>query len=173
MLFRHHIVEFFARRTASTSLRLLTASTPSCTVTSALAQLGPARVTPVGNRWRPPYGGPHERRIHGTPTCYRPPPRWPPRPADLPGAGPHRGLVPQVVAPLPRRRRRGPVRPRPRVVRLGRLGADPVAGDPAVSALQRQPGVHPGRGAAVQRQRGELQRLVPGAAVPAALQAAG
>src|SRR5262245_53338946 len=113
MLFRHHIVEFFPRRTASTSLRLLTASPPSSAAPPALARPGPARVTPVGNRWRPPSGGPHERRIHGTPTCHRPPPRRPPRPADLPGAGPHRGLVPQVVAPLPRLRRRGPVRPDP------------------------------------------------------------
>ena len=36
-----------------------------------------------------------------------------------------------------------------------------------------EPRVHPGRGAAVQRQRGELQRLVPGAAVPAAVPPAG
>ena len=40
-------------------------------------------------------------------------------------------------------------------------------------ALRRQPGVHPGGGAAVQRQRGELQRLVPGAAVPAPLRRPG
>src|SRR5262249_9705728 len=48
---------------------------------------------------------------------------------------------------------------------LGAGGTYPVAGDPAVPALRRQPGVHPRRGAAVQRQRRELQRLVPGTAV--------
>src|SRR6202035_818807 len=47
------------------------------------------------------------------------------------------------------------------------------ARDPAVPALRRRPRVHPGRGAAVQRVGGELQRLVPGAAVPTALPAAG
>src|SRR5262249_19298670 len=52
-------------------------------------------------------------------------------------------------------------------------GAAAVAGDPALPALRRQPAVHPGRGAAVQRQRGELQWLVPGAAPPAAVPVAG
>src|SRR5204862_5166018 len=68
--------------------------------------------------------------------------------------------------------RAGPTRQRPRTGRLGAGGADPVARDPALPALRRQPRVHPGRGAAVQRQRGELQRLVSGAAVPTALQTA-
>src|SRR5262249_15164805 len=66
----------------------------------------PARVTSVGNRPRPHHGGTHARRIHGTPTCHRAPPRRPTSPVDLPGPGPLRLLVPQVVAPLPRARRR-------------------------------------------------------------------
>jgi hypothetical protein len=42
-----------------------------------------------------------------------------------------------------------------------------------VPALRRRAGLHPGWGAAVQRQRGELQRLVPAAAVRPALHPAG
>src|SRR5262249_20517301 len=41
----------------------------------------------------------------------------------------------------------------------GAIGAGLVAGDPAVPALWRDPRVHPRGGAAVQRQRRELQRL--------------
>ncbi len=51
--------------------------------------------------------------------------------------------------------------------------AHAVPGDPALLALWRKPAVDPGRGAAVQRQCGELQRLVPRAALPAAVPAAG
>ena len=89
-----------------------------------------------------------------------------PAPGRLPphGRGPR---VPRRVLEGPGPAGAGPARQRPRAVRLGAGGAHPVAGDPALPALRRQPGVHPGRGAAVQRQRGELQRLVPGAAVPA------
>src|SRR5690349_4790520 len=56
---------------------------------------------------------------------------------------------------------------------LGAVGTHAVAGDPAVPAFRRQPGVHPRRRAAVQRQRGKLQRLVSGAAVAAAFPSAG
>ena len=49
----------------------------------------------------------------------------------------------------------------------------PVAGDPAVLAVRRRAGLHPGRGTAVQRQRGELQWLVPAPVVPATLHPAG
>src|SRR5262249_30015756 len=82
-------------------------------------------------------------------------------------------VVPRRVLEGPRAAGAGPARQRPRTVRLGAVGVCLVAGDPAVPALGRQPSVHPRTGAAVQRQRGELQRLVPGAAVPAALPAAG
>src|SRR5439155_4681178 len=61
----------------------------------------------------------------------------------------------------------GSVRQRPRTGRLGASGAHPVAGDPLVPPLRRQPRVHSGGGTPVQRQRGELQRLVPRAAVRA------
>ena len=90
-----------------------------------------------------------------------------PAPGRLPphGRGP---LVPRRVLEGPGPAGAGPVRQRPRAGRLGAGGAHPVAGDPALPALRRQPRVHPGGGAAVQRQRGELQRLVPGAAVPTA-----
>src|SRR3954463_1063145 len=77
-------------------------------------RLSPARVTSVGNRQRPHHGGTHARRIHGTPTCHHAPPRRPNYPGRLSGPGPLRVLVPQVVAPLPRVGRRGPVRPDPR-----------------------------------------------------------
>src|SRR5262245_2075458 len=50
----------------------------------------PARVTSVGNRPRPHHGGTHARRIHGTPTCQRAPPRRPTSPVYLPGPGPPR-----------------------------------------------------------------------------------
>src|SRR5262249_31840190 len=334
-LFRHHIVEVFMRRTASTSLRSLTVSPSFLAPPAVFAQLLESRGTSFANRSRPHHGGSHERRIPGTPTCHYAPSRRPSDLVYLPGAGPHRGLVSQVVAPLPRGRRRGPVRldpgtpggpahparvgegdplrspaapgprhaghalppdrgyghpsrtqgpwlpppaqpahhrarapaqrpdrtprpprslaaasgvPRPaspglqrtargrprgaglppgqrspllyldlqRYLRRGRVpafglfpqdgrgpvlprrvlegsgpagasatrqrpragglgagGTNPVAGDPAVPALRRQPGVHPGRGAAVQRQRGEFQRLVPRAVVPTALPPAG
>src|SRR5262249_50242197 len=71
----------------------------------------PVRVTSVGNRQRPHHGGTHARRVRGTPTCHHPPPP-PPRPpcqVHLPGPRPIRVLVPQVVAPLPPGRRRGPL----------------------------------------------------------------
>src|SRR5262249_56908002 len=97
----------------STSLRLLTALPPFRTLLTAPAPLPWARVTSVGNRWRPPYGGSHERRIHGTPTCHYSPPLQPLRLVHLPGPGAHRGLVSQVVAPLSRRWRRWPVPPDP------------------------------------------------------------
>ena len=51
--------------------------------------------------------------------------------------------------------------------------ARPLAGDPAVPVLRRRAGLHPGRGAAVQRRRAELQRLVPTPVVPATVHAAG
>src|SRR5262245_27978362 len=111
MSFRHYIVEFFMRRTASTSLRSLTVLPPFHALLAAPVLLPSARVTSVGNRWRPPYGGSHERRIHGTPTCHYSPPLQPLRLVHLPGPGAHRGLVSQVVAPLSRRWRRWPVRP--------------------------------------------------------------
>src|SRR6516165_2717088 len=74
----------------------------------------PARVTSVGNRQRPHHGGSHAGRIHGTTTCHCPPPPRPTCPVHLPGSGPLRLLVPQVVAPLPRIRHRRPLRPDPR-----------------------------------------------------------
>src|SRR5262245_7549594 len=157
MSFRHYIVEFFMRRTASTSLRSLTVLPPFHALLAAPVLLPSARVTSVGNRWRPHHGGSHERRIHGTPTCHCSPPRRPPRPAHLPGAGPHRGLVSQVVAPLSRGRRRWPVRPdagtprRPthpaRVGEVYPLRSPPAPGPHrAGHPLQpdRRPG-HPGR----------------------------
>ena len=57
--------------------------------------------------------------------------------------------------------------------RLGAGGTSAVAGDPALPAVRRRAVLHPQRGAAVQRQHRELQRLVPAAAVPAAVPAAG
>ena len=82
-------------------------------------------------------------------------------------------LVPRGVLEGPGYSRAGPARQRTRAGRLGAGGAYPVAGDPALPALRRRPGVHPGRRAAVQRRCGELQRLVPRATVPTAVQAAG
>jgi hypothetical protein len=110
MNFRHYIVELFMRRTASTSLRSLTVLPSFRALLAASTPLPSARVTSVGNRWRPHYGGSHERRIHGTPTFHYAPPRRPHRPVHLPGAGPHRGLVSQVVASLSRMWCRWPVR---------------------------------------------------------------
>src|SRR5262245_23337880 len=117
MVFRHYIVEVFVRRAASTSLRSLTVSAPLPPLPAAFAQLPSARVTSMGNRPRPHHGGSDARRIHGTTTCHYAPPRGPRRPGHLPGAGPHRGLVSQVVAPLPRVRCPGPVRPDPGTAR--------------------------------------------------------
>src|SRR5262245_61214379 len=74
----------------------------------------PTRVTSVGNRQRPHHGGTHARRIRGTPTCHHATPQRPVCPVHLPGSGPLRILVPQVVAPLPRVGRRRFVRPDPR-----------------------------------------------------------
>src|SRR5262249_12216989 len=82
-------------------------------------------------------------------------------------------VVPRRVLERPGPAGAGPVGRRPRTGRLGAVGAYLVAGDPAVPALRRHPGVHPGRGTAVQRQRGELQRLVPRAALPATLSSSG
>src|SRR5512147_1916817 len=78
------------------------------------------------------------------------------------GRGP---LVSRGVLEGPGTAGAGPARQGPRVGRLGAGSADPVAGDPALPAVRRQPGVHPGGGAAVQWQRGGLQRLVPASAV--------
>src|SRR4051794_295681 len=58
-----------------------------------------------------------------------------------------------------------PARQRPRVVRLGAGGAPPLAGDPPVLAVRRRAGLHPQRGAAVQRRHRELQRCVGSAAM--------
>ena len=68
----------------------------------------------MGNRQRPHHGGTHARRIHGTSTCHHAPPQRPTCRVHLSGPGPLPVLVPQVVAPLPRVGRRGPVRPDPR-----------------------------------------------------------
>ena len=56
----------------------------------------------MGNRQRPHHGGTHARRVHGTTTCHYTPPQRPFCPVHLPGVGPLRLLIPQVVAPLPR-----------------------------------------------------------------------
>src|SRR5829696_4622314 len=114
MTFRQLIAPFSAFGAASSSLSL-GAVPPAVRV--ALGQgrspsLG--RATSVGNRWRPHHGGPHERRIYRTATCHYAPPRRPPCQVRLPGAGPLRVLVPQVVAPLPRIRQQRPLRPDPR-----------------------------------------------------------
>src|SRR5262249_46609384 len=92
---------------------------------------------------------------------------WPSPPH---GRGPG---VPRRVLEGPGPAGAGPVRQRPRVGRLGAVGPRPVAGDLAVPALRRESGVHARRGAAVQRQRRELQRLVPAAAARPALPAPG
>src|SRR4029453_19083874 len=86
------------------------------------------------------------------------------------GRGP---LVPRGVLEGPRHPRTGPVGQRPRVVRLGAGGAVPVACDPVLFAVRRRAGLHPGQGATVQRRGGELQWLVPAAAVRPALPPAG
>src|SRR5262249_21153410 len=100
--------------------------------------------------------------------------RW--RPLLGPGRFPSHGRSPRV----PRRMLEGsgtadpgPVRPRPRVVRLGGGGTVSVAGHPVVPAVRRRAGLPPQGGAAVQRQRGELQRLVPAPLVPATVSATG
>src|SRR5262249_49145204 len=71
----------------------------------------PVRVTSVGNRQRPHHGGTHARRVRGTPTCHHPPHPRPPCQVHLPGPRPIRVLVPQVVAPPPPGRLRGPLCP--------------------------------------------------------------
>src|SRR4029078_9440060 len=76
-------------------------------------------------------------------------------------------LVPRRVLEGPGPTGAGPARQCPRIGRLGAGGPQPVASDPALPALRRQPRVHPERGTSVQRQRGELQWLVPAAAVAA------
>src|SRR6516162_5558640 len=81
------------------------------------------------------------------------------------GRGP---VVPRRVLEGPGHPRTGPTRQRARTGWLGAGGANPVTGDSPLPALRRQPGIHPGWGTPVQRQRGELQRLVPGTAVPTA-----
>src|SRR5438067_7729277 len=72
-----------------------------------------SKTSPAGNRQRPLRGGHRERRTCGAPTRHPSPPRGPPRPVHLLGAGPLRGVVPQVVGPLPAGRPRGPLRPDP------------------------------------------------------------
>ena len=75
-------------------------------------------------------------------------------------------VVPRRVLEGPGPARAGPVRQRPRAVPAG--GRRRATLSRVIRLCLRfgvEPGVHPERGAAVQRQRGELQRLVPGAAV--------
>src|SRR5262245_13262801 len=202
MNFRHYIVEVILLRTASTSLRSLAVSPPLRALLVALTQWPSTTVTSVGNRWRPHHGGSHERRIHGTPTCHHSPTCRPPHPAHLPGAGPHRCLVSQVVAPLPGVRRRGAVRPDAgtpgRPAHTARAGEDyPLRSPPAAGprhaghALQpdRRPG-HLGRvegprrppaaqpahhraRAPAQRIDGTTGPLGPAAAAPAVSRTAG
>src|SRR5271157_1776393 len=101
-----------ANRQRIASLRVVRA--PSSRGTCLLLFLSDlSKVTSAGNRQRPPYGGNHERRIQRSSTRYHSPPRRPHCQADLPDARPLRVLVPQVVAPLPGVRRRGPLRPDP------------------------------------------------------------
>src|SRR6516165_9815214 len=114
-----------------------------------LSPFSSARVTSVGNRQRPHHGGSHAGRIRGTPTCHQAPPRRPAGPVHLPGPRPLRVLVPQVVAPLPRVGRRGPVRPDPchpprRPAPLARAGADhplhpPPAPGPRLAGYSLRP----------------------------------
>src|SRR5262249_28415632 len=126
--FRHYIVEVLMRRTDRTSFTSLTVWSPFSALLTAVAQLQRVRVTSVGNRQRPHHGGSHERRIHGTSTCHYSPPRRPLGQGHLPGTGPHRGLVAQMVAPLSRTGQRGTVRPDARTARRpahpARRGAD-------------------------------------------------
>src|SRR4029453_2167925 len=111
MVFRQHIVEVRGLPTATTSLCLLAVVPPPWAPPSAPAPPPPDRVTSVGNRLRPHHGGTHARRIRRASARPYSPPRRPPRQADLLGPGPHRGVVPQVVAPLPGDRPCGPLRP--------------------------------------------------------------
>src|SRR4029450_8983313 len=113
MVFRQHIVEVRGLPTATTSLCLLAGVPPPWAPPSAPATPPPDRVTSVGNRLRPHHGGTHERRIRRASARHYSPHRRPPRQADLLGPGPHRGVVPQMVAALPRGRCRLPVRPDP------------------------------------------------------------
>src|SRR5437868_5077828 len=114
MAFRQLIAQFLAARAASSSLSSVAVAPLVCVVPGNRWAPLLARVTSVGNRWRPHHGGPHERRIRRTATCHYSPPRRPPCQVHLPGAGPVRVLVPQVVAPLPRLRQPRPLRPDPR-----------------------------------------------------------
>src|SRR5438270_583547 len=111
MVFRQHIVEVRGVPTATPSLSSVAVAPPPWASPPALVTPPPDRVTSVGNRLRPHHGGTHERRIRRASARHYSPPRRPLRQADLLGLGPHRGVVLQVVASLPRVRRRWPVRP--------------------------------------------------------------
>src|SRR5215472_4666082 len=111
MFYRHHIVEFLARRTDSTSLRLLSVLPAVAACCAAGVQVARSKVTSVSNRWRPLHGGSYERRIQCTTTCHYSPPCRPPCQGNLPGARPHHCMASQVVAPLPAVRCRWAVRP--------------------------------------------------------------
>ena len=69
------------------------------------------KMSSAGNRQRSHHAGHYERRTHCASTRHQSPSRWPLCQADLLQSGPRRDLVPQVVAPLPGGRPRGPLRP--------------------------------------------------------------
>src|SRR5437868_3309639 len=98
MTFRQLIAQFLADRTASSSLSSVAVLSAVGMASGRRRSEWLARVTSVGNRWRPPHGGTHERRIQRTATCHYSPPGRPPCQVHLSGAGPVRVLVPQVVA---------------------------------------------------------------------------
>src|SRR3954466_11543689 len=111
--FRQRIVELFAFRCDNASSRLVAEPMlPAVAVSPTWLPLV-ARTSPAGNRQRPHRGGHHERRTHGATARHQSPSRRPDRQANLLAPGPLRGLVPQVVAPLPGGRARGPLRPDP------------------------------------------------------------
>src|SRR5262249_38428173 len=109
--FRQRIVEFSTDRSDSASWRLLTVRSSLPAVPSLRALPTPSTTSPAGNRQRPLRGGHHDRRTHGAATAHQSPPRRPIRQVHLHGSGPRRGLVPQVVGPLPADRPRRPLRP--------------------------------------------------------------
>src|SRR5262249_60657475 len=102
------LAQFRPRRTDTSPLRSRAVASPWLAPPRPPARF---RVPSVGNRQRPHHGGTHARRIHGTSTCHHSPSPRPSGQGHLPGPGPLRVLVPQVVAPLPAGGRRGPVRP--------------------------------------------------------------
>ena len=85
-------------------------NTPA-TALSLTGLLVASKMSPAGNHRRPHRGGHHERRLHGASSRHQSPSRRPARQAHLLDPRPVRGVVPQVVAPLPGGRPRGPLRP--------------------------------------------------------------